>query len=417
LNVFEKFRGKEMEKSVKINDILRPFFTNEEKLQVIRDKILEQMFIGLKQDGQNESSIQPFPILHGTNSKWFVNGTILVLNLENHKMLGIHLVRITDGKIVQSQERSQRIEIPDEFLGGEKFDFIVASVDSFYQNGSATAMTDLNMALIMPILDEQMTRQLVNAFTKRQINLCIKTFINHTTGCFVNAVVNHGPQCRIAVNVDRVSEAFYLEDSNLIDTQWANFGDHGELDHVKTIWDTKLDSESSNPGQQMFQKLTSAKYFGQLVTRIMLSFAEQRLIFENLDYSVLKKNLSVIDMRTMCDLTDINACKTSLQKAIGDPKGAIKDEDFSIIVRICTRVTERAAKLIAAGIAAIIKKIKPQDNHVIMVADGYTFKSNDSFTYKVKSTIDRLLDNEVEVEMLFCNAEAHQGAAYVHATQ
>ena len=38
----------------------------------------------------------------------------------------------------------------------------------------------------------------------------------------------------------------------VINTEWGAFGDHGELDHVRTEIDKDIDKASLNPGRQMY---------------------------------------------------------------------------------------------------------------------------------------------------------------------
>ena len=42
----------------------------------------------------------------------------------------------------------------------------------------------------------------------------------------------------------------------------------GELDFIRTKWDLLVDAESLNPGQQIFEKMISGMYMGELVRQV-----------------------------------------------------------------------------------------------------------------------------------------------------
>ena len=53
----------------------------------------------------------------------------------------------------------------------------------------------------------------------------------------------------------------------VVNTEWGAFGDHGELDYIVTQWDKKVDAGSINPGKQIFEKMISGMYMGEVSER------------------------------------------------------------------------------------------------------------------------------------------------------
>ena len=67
--------------------------------------------------------------------------------------------------------------------------------------------------------------------------------------------------------------------------EWGNFYSC----HLPvTEYDQALDSESLNPGEQIYEKLTSGMYLGEIVRRVLLKLSLQSGIFGEIDHTKLK---------------------------------------------------------------------------------------------------------------------------------
>ena len=56
----------------------------------------------------------------------------------------------------------------------------------------------------------------------------------------------------------------------IVNTEWGAFGDNGELDYIVTKWDRAVDEASLNPGKQIFEKMISGMYMGEVVRQVSL---------------------------------------------------------------------------------------------------------------------------------------------------
>ena len=54
----------------------------------------------------------------------------------------------------------------------------------------------------------------------------------------------------------------------IVNTEWGAFGDNGELDYIVTKWDRAVDEASLNPGKQIFEKMISGMYMGEVVRQV-----------------------------------------------------------------------------------------------------------------------------------------------------
>ena len=74
----------------------------------------------------------------------------------------------------------------------------------------------------------------------------------------------------------------------VVNTEWGAFGEAGELDFVRTKWDKEVDESSLNPGKQIFEKMISGMYMGELVRLVVEDLIEEGLIFAGLETSNIR---------------------------------------------------------------------------------------------------------------------------------
>ena len=65
-------------------------------------------------------------------------------------------------------------------------------------------------------------------------------------------------------------------------------------------------------------------------------------------------------------------------------------EDLDIVLKVCQAVSRRGARLAAAGVAAVVEKIKKVDDCVVAV-DGSVFQKHPTFSGIMKETLNELL--------------------------
>ena len=65
----------------------------------------------------------------------------------------------------------------------------------------------------------------------------------------------------------------------VVNTEWGAFGNQGELDFILTKWDREVDRLSINPGKQIFEKMISGMYMGEVVRQVLVDLVNEGLIF------------------------------------------------------------------------------------------------------------------------------------------
>ena len=75
----------------------------------------------------------------------------------------------------------------------------------------------------------------------------------------------------------------------LINTEWGAFGERGTLDFITTEFDRDIDVNSVNPSKQLFEKMISGMYMGELARLVLEKLANAGLLFDGKCPNELKK--------------------------------------------------------------------------------------------------------------------------------
>lgn len=144
----------------------------------------------------------------------------------------------------------------------------------------------------------------------------------------------------------------------ILNTEWGSFGDSNPEYLPRTLYDNRLNRESVNAGVHIFEKMVSGLYLGEIARNIMLDFADRRLLFDNADldelnvpYSFEASYMSAIESDTTSELEDVKHILESIMNISTTTR-----EDREVVKRICELVGQRAARLIAAAISAVVEK-------------------------------------------------------------
>ena len=201
----------------------------------------------------------------------------------------------------------------------------------------------------------------------------------------------------------------------IINTEWGAFGENGELDFIRTQWDYAIDSESINPGKQIFEKMISGKYMGEIVRRILEPLISSNELFQGLDgreniYLKERFYTKYISLIESDPVGKYERCR----KALNDLGifGA-SDQDCSILRYICEKVSRRAGFMVSAGITALLKKMDYKD--VVVAIDGSVYRYHPHFPNILKSRISQLMGSDYKFDLMLSQDGSSRGAAFVAA--
>ncbi|CAM0145228.1 unnamed protein product [Urochloa decumbens] len=200
----------------------------------------------------------------------------------------------------------------------------------------------------------------------------------------------------------------------VINMEWGNFrSSHLPL----TEFDQALDAESLNPGEQIYEKLISGMCMGEIVRRILLKMAQEDSLFAD-NYVPPKLEspyvLSTLHMLMMHQDTtpDLKTVGIKLKEILGIESTCYKTR--KVVVGICEVVARRAARLAAAGVYGILKKLRrdtvgPDEQRTVIAVDGGVYKYYTLFAQCMESTLRELLGEEVASSVVIKQAEDGSG--------
>ena len=200
----------------------------------------------------------------------------------------------------------------------------------------------------------------------------------------------------------------------IINTEWGGFGQNGELDFIRTKWDKSIDEASINPGKQIFEKMISGMYMGELTRQVLIDMVWEGLIFQDQNCDGLfepgifkTKYVSEIEADPVGSFE--KARKVLTEIGLYD----VSDEDCSALRHICELVSRRAGFMAAAGITALLKKMDYHD--VVVAIDGSVFRHHPHFPNIMRSRIAQLMGVEYKFDLMLSNDGSGRGAALVAA--
>ncbi|KAJ5083262.1 Hexokinase [Penicillium angulare] len=405
------------------------FLLESDDLKKITDHFVKELEKGLTKEGgnipMNITWVMGFPSGHET-------GRVLTID-----MGGTNL-RVCDVCLSSRKrdfEQTQRkFKLPDEVKTGtnlQLWDFIADRLEFFlhehHQGGQNGGIIPLAFTFSFPVDQksiksgvlqrwtknfnvsgvegEDIIPQLQAAFQRKNLPVRIVALINDTTGTLI-ASHYRDPQVKIGSIFSTGCNAAYMEEIKLIpklkdaglpenakviiNTEYGAFDNDRKVLPL-TPFDRKIDSESVRPGTQIYEKMVSGLYIGEMLRLILVTLHEQGRLFKGQDISRLRNEnaleasfLSVAEMDVSEGLDDM---REEFEESL-----SLSPEVYEL--RICRYliglVATRAARLYACGIAAICKKKNIRRCHVGV--DGSVFNKYSGFKGRAAQGLRDIFD-------------------------
>ncbi|GAA5817291.1 hypothetical protein MFLAVUS_010835 [Mucor flavus] len=235
------------------------------------------------------------------------------------------------------------------------------------------------------------------AFERKGLNVRVSAILNDAVGTLVaNAYAN--PRSRIGfifatgVNAsypEKISsmqakldpEYYQSQDSNtemLLNTEIDIFGSESYL--PLTTYDLALDEAHNQPKFQLYEKMMSGAYMGELTRLIALDFIKAGVLFEGVVPEGFEEAYSFPTMYMSALESDNTTNKEESFKVLSKYQTvqAPTYSDITILTRICKIVATRSAVLACASIAAMIEQQgldTNEDKHDIVIGiNGSTYE-------------------------------------------
>ena len=434
-----------------IHGLEKLFAVSPEKLKSITERFVAELDKGLSEQGGSIPMLPTWTVGFADGTE---RGAYLALDMGGTNLRVCEVTLKTDGKYDMIQSKYL---LPEEVKSGnaEKlFDYIADCLMRFVEDNEEQRQDNdwyhLGFTFSYPCKQEAIDHGVLERWTKgfdvkgvegedvvalfakslqkKKVPVKVSALINDTTGTLIASNFADkktligcifGTGCNAAY-MERVGNVPKLAYKNLppdlpmaINCEWGAFdNEHHVL--PRTHYDVQIDEQSPRPGQQAFEKMIAGNYMGEIVRMALVDLHEQGFIFENKDISRLRKPyhfttpiLSEIESDPYENLMETHAIfldKFNLQTT---------DQERTLIRKLAELVGQRAARLSACGVAAIV--IKQNIKACRVGADGSVFNKYPFFPQRITGALVEILGAErgMRIEMVPAHDGSGVGAALI----
>lgn len=279
------------------------------------------------------------------------------------------------------------------------------------------------------VIGEDVVALLEQSIAKRNdVKIDVCAILNDTTGTLMSCAWKNR-NCRIGLIVGTGSNACYVERTKnvecaipgnyapekpymLINTEWGAFGERGTLDFVLTEFDRSIDENSINPGKQLYEKMISGMYMGELTRLVLEKLVNEGLLFGGKCSPDLKKRGQFFTKYVSEIENDPKGKYTNCRDILSElGQRNVSDQDCENVRYVCSVISRRAAHLASAGIATLLNKMG-EDNITVGI-DGSVYRFHPHFHDLMTAKISELTN--IKFDLMLSEDGSGRGAALVAA--
>jgi len=422
-----KYTYREVDESEVISALEDLFVIRPQTLRNICKHFVNELTLGLKEDGHTLKMI-PSYVTNRPNGK--ETGSYLALDLggTNFRVCEVYLEG--DSKVRLTQKK---FTIPDYAKCGQSdvlFDFLADSVLAFITENNIPSESDIPLGFtfsfpvnqtaidkgylmnwtkgfdckdtvnkdVVALLNEALARKNVKVHVSALVNDTVGTLMSHAyvdPGTYVGVILGTGSNAAYVEKISAIPKwkgGPVQSGEMIINCEWGAF-DNERVVLPFNKYDQKVDEESTNKGEQTFEKMISGMYLGEIVRQVIVELIQRRILFGGVSspemetpYKFETAYMSRIERDHTSDLIDT---KLVLQDILNIPYPAPRDR--RIVRRICELVATRAARLAAVGIAGVVTKMDRVNDGCTVAIDGSVYEHYPHFGNRMKDAIHELL--------------------------
>ncbi|PFX32387.1 Glucokinase [Stylophora pistillata] len=381
-------------------EVLGAFDLSNESLEEIMSLLMKDFEKGLSADESEraQSPIKMLPTYVRAIPDGSEVGDFLALDLggTNFRVLKIS---VEDGKV---NMESDIFPLAQDLMISEAnilFDYIAGCISLFVKKNK--------------ISEKSLPLGFTFSFPVKQLSLTSGLLIRWTKGFSVAGVENEDVVKLLHEALVRTGVSASVDVVALVNdtTEWGAFGDNGSWNHLRTKYDEQVDKESLNPGMQLFEKMISGMYLGELCRIVCMNLADKKLLF-NGQVSDKFKTKNCFLTKFVSDVESHERHKIEEVLKEMEVEKQTSESDIEILQRVCAALSIRAARLAAAGVATIVKKT---GNYTTTIAvDGSLFKKHPQFKRYMQETLSDILP-QGDVTLMLSEDGSGKGAALIAA--
>ncbi|UJR14945.1 hypothetical protein I4U23_001926 [Adineta vaga] len=282
------------------------------------------------------------------------------------------------------------------------------------------------------VVNEDVVKLLQEAITEKGINAKCVALVNDTVGTLM-ACAYKDPSTAIGLILGTGTNACYIENLDkvgtwngdynepkqvIINMEWGAFGDNGRLKNIRTKYDEEVDISSINPGKQIFEKMISGMYMGEIVRLIILDLLQHELLFLGhrdtySDYKTPLYNRGGFYTKFVSTVETDEGIKFSNTRRVLEDIGIRNPtyDDCAIVQHICRQVSKRAARLAGAGLAVLINRIGKKN--ITVGVDGSLYRYHPRFKRNMERCMETLVNKDIKFKLALSDDGSGKGAAMV----
>ncbi|MCI4376193.1 hypothetical protein PGIGA_G00185570 [Pangasianodon gigas] len=438
----------------KVDRFLYAMRLSDEQLLDIQSRFRVEMEKGLSKESNVAATVKMLPTHVRSTPDGSEKGEFLALDLGGSKFKVLQVKVSEDGKR-KVQMESETFPVPEEVLSGrgtDLFDHVAESLKTFMQKKNINQKKKpLGFTFSFPCLqfklDEgvllswsknyrsrgvkgtnvvQLLRQAINKVGG--IDVDVLALVNDTVGTMMTCGYDD-QHCEVGVIIGTGTNACYMEEMRHIDlvegdegrmcinTEWGAFGDDGVLDDFITSFDREIDAASIDPGKQLFEKMVSGMYMGELVRLILLKMAKRGLLFKGRVSDALRTK-GRFQTKHVCMIEEYKDGLKNTKDILTELGLSPTEDDCIAIQHVCTIVSFRSANLCAAALAAILTRIRENKKlktlRTTVGVDGTVYRTHPQYAKRLHKVVRRLVP-ECHVRFVLSESGSGKGAAMVTA--
>uniref|UniRef100_H2M357 hexokinase n=1 Tax=Oryzias latipes TaxID=8090 RepID=H2M357_ORYLA len=423
----------------KVDRFLHAMRLNDDQICEISARFLAEMRKGLSSESNAAAAVKMLPTHVRSTPDGSEKGQFLALDLGGSKFKVLQ-VKVREGVGVRKGEVEMEEKIypmPTELrtgTGAELFDHVSEyeketppGLHFLFPLRAGFLLSWCKNYRVRGLQGKDVVRTLRDAISRAgEMDMEVLAMVNDTVATMMTCGFDD-PYCEVGLIIGTGTNACYMEDMRHVDliegdegrmcinTEWAGFGDDGALNDFTTEFDKEVDAASSNPGKQIFEKMVSGMYLGELVRLVVLKMAKLGKLFDGHVSDALrtKGKITTADVAAM----EENGLKNT--KDILMHLGLSPSHDDCIAVQhVSTIVSFRSSNLVAAGLSAILTRIRQNRNvrvlRVTVGVDGTVYKTHPQYPKRLHKVVRRLLP-ECHVRFVLSDSGSSKGAALVSA--
>ncbi|XP_053480118.1 hexokinase-4 [Ictalurus furcatus] len=447
---------KSMETIHMVDQILSEFQLSKEELKEVMRRMQREMNRGLRVETHEEASVKMLPTYVCSTPEGSEVGDFLALDLGGTNFRVMLVV------VGEDEERGWKIEtkhrmysIPEDAMTGTAemlFDYISECISDFLDKHNIKhKKLPLGFTFSFPVRHEDLDKGILLNWTKGfkasgaegnnvvgllrdaikrrgDFEMDIVAMVNDTVATMISCYYEDR-SCEVGMIVGTGCNVCYMEEMHSVElvegeegrmcvnTEWGAFGGNGELEDFRLEYDRVVDEASLNPGKQLYEKLISGKYMGELVRLVLMKLVNEDLLF-NGEASDMLKTRGSFETRFVSQIESDTGDRKQIYNILSSLGVLPSKLDCDIVRLACESVSTRAAQICGAGLAGVINVMRERrcldELKITVGVDGSVYKLHPWFKERFHKVVWDMTPN-CDITFIQSEEGSGRGAALISA--